>query len=303
MKRAGFISKAVAGVVCAAVCGSAMADELTLTGMVRDFKRGDWGSGHADFETAGSKGYFGHVTGLVSMGLTEDGKPVYASDRPSMDTITSAESLSQWFRNIPGINAGMPLMLTLDNGQDEPGGVYSYSSNAFFPIDHKLFGNQGLNHNYHFTFELRTEFTYAPGQYFTFIGDDDVWVYINGVKVIDLGGVHPAVSGSVLLFDGKAFVEKEDFALEGVVQRVGSSMASALATKWQAAGLPGSCPISQGDRYIDLGLSVDPETGLGTHCRLNFFFAERHTTQSNFRIDTSISLETAGMDNVSPLYD
>jgi fibro-slime domain-containing protein len=51
--------------------------------------------------------------------------------------------------------------------------------------------------------EVHVQFTYqqALNQVFTFSGDDDVWVFINNVHVIDLGGVHGTESTSVNLND------------------------------------------------------------------------------------------------------
>jgi fibro-slime domain-containing protein len=83
-------------------------------------------------------------------------------------------------------------------------GVYQYSNQSFFLLDNKGFGaddpgGQNPPHNFGFTMELHWTFTYQPGLIFEFEGDDDVWVFINGRKVIDLGGIHGATRAAVNL--------------------------------------------------------------------------------------------------------
>jgi fibro-slime domain-containing protein len=145
----------------------------------------------------------GDDRGIVANTLGIDGLPVYIGG--TTNTTYSAQSFDQWY-NDGFILTGYVLYLTLNASN-----VYTYSSpyEAFFPLDNYGFGNQGddannVLHNFCFTMSFTGLFPYSEGQFLSVSSDDDTWVFVNNVLVIDQGGIHNPESTTIYLTDLEA---------------------------------------------------------------------------------------------------
>ncbi len=221
-----------------------------LTMVVRDFKFYDAQdpTTDPDFENPPGGRQPWDDRNIVTDTLGSDHKPVYQNASGGTLTTHGKDAFDKWYNTTDGTNIMQQIPLTLT---PNPDGTYSYDSlsagsplspgGGFFPIDDgsqyaTSFGNQGQVHNYSFTVEIHTVFTYNGGETFNFSGDDDVFVYINNKLVINLGGIHVREQASVDL---------------------------------------DTLGLTKGQTYP-----------------LDFFSAERHMTQSNLLITTSLGLTT-----------
>jgi fibro-slime domain-containing protein len=163
-----------------------------LRAVVRDFRSGekDGQPIHPDFE-----GKVAIDPGIVAAMLGTDSKPVYAGG--TQGTTTTKENFDQWYRDVPGVNITFEKSIPL-SADPTRAGVWVFDSDAFYPLGNdEGWGNQYLDHNQDFTTEIHVRFPYKGGEVFTFRGDDDLFLFVNGHLALDLGGVHSALSGTV----------------------------------------------------------------------------------------------------------
>jgi len=216
----------------------------TILAVVRDFNAKTDANGHADFETFEGTG---PTLGLVKATLASDQKPVFAgacsmagktAACPFDQQTTTKANFDQWYRYAANVNKPYVLYLSLEPSN----GALTFQSHAYFPLDGTGWGNQKRDHNFHFTTEIHTQFMYNGGESFRFIGDDDVWVFLNNKLALDLGGLHREETGTI--------------QLDNVAKTLG---------------------LTKGKIYP-----------------LDLFHAERHTKDSNFRVDTNLRFTNCG---------
>lgn len=175
----------------------------------------------------------------------------------------------------------------------------------FFPFDSasKVFDEKGnslspkqiidgsTNLNHHFGMSMITEFVQPAGgkttdnkdMVFEFSGDDDVWVYIDGVLVGDLGGIHEKATLEINFANGEVKVGHVDGA-NGTKKEIEKTN---IKAKFEDAGA--DTTNFSGNTFCD-----------STKHTLSFFYLERGAGASNmslkFNLTTLPSSEVAKVD-------
>lgn len=135
--------------------------------------------------------------------------------------------------------------------------------------------------NHFFGIHMSTQFVQQDGGKTTsgktvtynFSGDDDVWVFIDGVLVGDLGGIHDTTSLEINFATGAVVVYQDGGERNNAYDKKEPTFEqSTLKKKFDEAGVNTSQGFT-GDTFAD-----------GTTHTLDFFYLERGGTDSNMRL-------------------
>jgi fibro-slime domain-containing protein len=161
-------------------------------------------------------------------------------------------------------------------------------------------GMQGWYHDSWFSVEARYLFAYNGPFDLQFYGDDDTFVFINGILVIDLGGVHQRLPGKVHVDAAGMATTQEggEVYLAGEVIPAGAAEGDLIPCDGTAAAVDpvtkiafnkvgtGNCAAGEAtcdcrQRTVNLGLTM------GSTYEIAVFERDGHPSESNFQLTLS----------------
>lgn len=168
--------------------------------------------------------------GMVGFELDERYLPIAKGG----DLITNRglSDMSRWFSEVEGKSKAFIGTIRLDYNSEDTS--FSFHQNSFYPLDKVEYDKSEIvnkdGHNHLFTMNFAVPFTVLANanESFMVTADDDTFVYVGDKLVLDMGGIHDAMSGEVAILDNgevHSGIGGAELAYSGVnVQRGDSSI-------------------------------------------------------------------------------
>lgn len=163
---------------------------------------------------------------------------------------------------------------------------------GFFPFD--LCADH-QNNAYDFGFGMRLDIDFTLGEngiigsgssrentQFTFSGDDDLWVYLDGVLVLDMGGDHKMSKGCIDFAELKSYVSKIDTTYSSDKTNALNYTSSSKTINGINYGYSASFPQLFENKARELG-AFDNNDTRAKH-KLTVFYMERGMCESNLKV-------------------
>lgn len=164
------------------------------------------------------------------------------------------------------------------------GFVNKGSSYGYFPFggtdNYDTFGS-GTEFDINFYMTNNGKLSNGDDIAFNFSGDDDVWVYVDGVRVLDLGGAHSVSSGTINFSDMKVYYKTAANATDKITNCNETWVTDSTYVK----------TVSLTDLFEANGVSFS-NTDASTQHTLQMFYLERGQGESNCSISFNLPQNT-----------
>ena len=167
---------------------------------------------------------------------------------------------------------------------------------GFFPFDRQ---KDHSNNGYDFGFGMRLDLDFTLGAngktngedtVFNFSGDDDLWVYLDGVLVLDMGGDHKMSQGCIDFTTLKSYVNNIDTTYQG------SDLVYKNDTSKSGYGYSAEFPLLFSDSTARTGSSKFNNNNVNAHHTLTVFYMERGMIESNLKVGFNFEPITDSLD-------